>query len=65
LAYPSISAWEGDPAWQKIVEQKDAYDSFSMCLVEENGVMSMGMDFSGTSDIKWTAITLKEYYSGK
>jgi len=62
LAYPILSSWNGVTAFEHIVTQTGIEDMFSMCLVNSQAVMTMGIDYSTNPAFEWVALTNHTYY---
>ena len=48
-----------------IVGDTGMYDSFSLCLYENNGVLEMGTDYSKDKRFVWTPVQQDQWYTGK
>jgi len=58
LAHKPLSGWYGDPAIGQWIDIMDIYDSFSMCLYQNDGVMEIGTDYYSNNykDYEWTEV---------
>jgi len=63
LGFRDLSSWNGAPVFENVVQQTGINDMFSMCLVDDNAVMSVGVDWSTTSGFEWFPITVEQYYT--
>jgi hypothetical protein len=57
FAYSGLSSWGDDPVIDHMAGDLNLYDAFSMCLVPENPVMDIGVDYSGDGSFQWTDVT--------
>jgi len=62
LAYPALSAWNGTTAFAHLVAQTGIANTFSMCLVNNEGVMSMGIDYSTNPSFAWVDLINETFY---
>ena len=64
LAYNSLSSWRGASALDAIIEVNGLVNVFSLCLVETNPIMSIGIDFSALVGVQYTTLLSETYYQG-
>jgi len=62
LAYSVLSSWAGVGAIDKLIAGQSLTNVFSMCTLENAGVMSIGEDFSSNPSFVWTNILRQTYY---
>jgi len=62
LAYQGLSTWNGATVMDNLVSAAAMFNGFSMCLDSGNPIMSIGVDYSGTSGIQWASLTRQLYY---
>lgn len=63
FAFQPLSGWQGDPVFDTLVGDFNLYDSFDMCLFQNNGVLNLGQDFSKDSRFQWTPIQQDVWYT--
>jgi len=62
LAYPEVSSWYGDSALETLITAGSLADSFSMCLIDNNAVMSVGIDYSTSNQFQWADMPGTAWY---
>jgi hypothetical protein len=63
FAYQALSGWQGDSVFSHIVGDTGMYDSFSLCLYENNGILELGTDYSKDNRFVWTPIQQDQWYT--
>jgi len=61
ISYPDLAVTT--PSIDTLIEAKSFTNAFSMCLQEQNAVMSIGIDYSKNPGFQWTPIVKQEYYN--
>lgn len=64
LAYSPLSSWERDSAIETLIIENNLLDIFSLCLVDINPIMSIGLNLYSIIGIQWTSILFKAWYTG-
>jgi len=62
LAYPSLSSWGGNSALDTIISSNNLQNIFSMCLVQSDPSMSIGVDYTNIAGTQWTPIIQQSWY---
>jgi hypothetical protein len=60
LSYSALSSWGGVPPFEKIVQQHNIPNVYSMCLNGGGGSLNMG--YVAPSSTKWTPVTKREWF---
>jgi len=63
FAYEDLSSWGDGPVMDHFAEELKLYDSFSLCLTNENPVMEIGTDYQGNDAYDWTKVSGDDWYS--
>jgi len=56
VAYAGLLDWKGVTAMDLIIADSHLYNSFSMCLVQGDAVMTIGVNYQKNSSFEWTQI---------
>jgi len=58
LAHKALSGWYGDPAIAIWINENNFYDSFSICLFNDSGIMEVGTNYysSANKQYQWTPV---------
>jgi len=56
LAHKPLSGWDGEPAIGLFIGTYNYYDSFSLCIYGNNGLLEIGTDYSSDSRFVWTPV---------
>jgi len=57
FAYQALSGWGSSSVFEHLVGDLGWYDGFSMCLLQNGGTLSLGVDHSKDPRFKWTEIS--------
>lgn len=63
LAYSSLSSWGGSSVVNTIISSYSLPNMFSLCLVETNPVMSIGLNYASTPGFQWIPIVEQAWYT--
>lgn len=61
LAYPTFAF--APPTLDSIFAQTGIFKGFSMCLINEDAVMSIGVDYASAPGVSWTPVIQQSYYA--
>jgi len=62
LSYNDLS-FTSMPVFDNLVSQTGILNTFSMCLIDGAGTLTMGVDYSTNANFSWTPIIRQEWYN--
>jgi len=61
ISYPDLAVTT--PAIDYLISQENLPNTFSLCVSNDNPIMSIGIDYSTNNNFQWTPIVKQEYYN--
>ncbi len=62
LAFQDLSGWGGSSVFDHLVGDFNWYDGFSLCLLGNGGILSLGVNYTSDSRFQWTPIAQDQWY---
>eukprot|EP01111_Echinosteliopsis_oligospora_P006027 TRINITY_DN1995_c0_g1_i1.p1 TRINITY_DN1995_c0_g1~~TRINITY_DN1995_c0_g1_i1.p1 ORF type:complete len:413 (-),score=127.06 TRINITY_DN1995_c0_g1_i1:8-1246(-) len=63
FASEDLSSWGDGPVIDHMAFDLKIYDSFSLCLRPDNGIMDIGTNYQGDSRFEWTDVSGDDWYT--